>query len=52
MRAGIIGIGSYMPDRVVSNFDLERIVDTSNEWIIERTGISYRRKADDSTFSL
>jgi 3-oxoacyl-[acyl-carrier-protein] synthase-3 len=51
MRAGIIGIGSYIPDRVVSNFDLEKIVDTSNEWIIERTGISYRRKADDSTCS-
>lgn len=51
MRAGIIGIGSYMPDRVVSNFDLEKIVDTSNEWIIERTGITCRRKADESTCS-
>ncbi|NLU10899.1 MAG: ketoacyl-ACP synthase III [Tepidanaerobacter acetatoxydans] len=46
MRAGIIGIGSYVPDKVISNFDLEKIVDTSNEWIIERTGISNRRKAD------
>lgn len=46
MRAGIIGIGSYVPDKVISNFDLEKIVDTSNEWIVERTGISYRRKAD------
>ncbi len=51
MRAGIIGIGSYMPDKVITNYDLEKMVDTSNEWIIERTGISCRRKADDSICS-
>lgn len=51
MRAGIIGIGSYMPDRIISNWDLEKIVDTSNEWISERTGISYRRKAESDTCS-
>lgn len=51
MKAGIIGIGSYLPDKVISNYDLEKKVDTSNEWIIERTGISYRRKADDNICS-
>jgi len=42
-KAGIIGIGSYVPDRVLSNADLEKIVDTSDEWIKTRTGISFRR---------
>lgn len=51
MRVGIIGIGSCLPDNILSNFDLEKIVNTSNEWIVERTGISYRRKADDSICS-
>lgn len=51
MRVGIIGTGSCLPDSILSNFDLEKIVDTSNEWIVERTGISYRRKADDSICS-
>ncbi len=40
---GITGIGSYIPDKVVTNYDLSKIVDTSNEWIIERTGIRERR---------
>lgn len=39
----IIGTGSYLPEKVVTNFDLEKIVDTSDEWIRERTGISERR---------
>lgn len=42
-KAGIIGIGSYVPDRVLSNADLEKLVDTSDEWIKTRTGISFRR---------
>lgn len=46
MRAGIIGIGSYLPDNVVTNTELEKIVDTSNEWIVERTGILSRRTAE------
>ena len=40
---GILGIGSYTPDRVLTNLDLEKIVDTSDEWITKRTGISERR---------
>ena len=43
--ATIIGTGMYVPDRVLSNADLERMVDTSNDWIVERTGIRERRIA-------
>jgi len=42
---GIIGTGSYLPDKVLSNKDLENMVETSNEWIITRTGIKERRIA-------
>ncbi len=40
--ARIAGLGSYLPDRVMTNSDLEKIVDTSNEWITTRTGIKQR----------
>ncbi|MEN8906545.1 MAG: beta-ketoacyl-ACP synthase III [Clostridiales bacterium] len=40
---GIIGLGMFVPDNVLTNKDLEKMVDTSNEWIIKRTGISERR---------
>lgn len=43
--AGILGLGSYAPERVLTNTDLEQIVDTSDEWIVTRTGISERRIA-------
>jgi 3-oxoacyl-[acyl-carrier-protein] synthase-3 len=42
---GIIGIGSYVPDRIVTNKELEKIVETSDEWIVGRTGIKERRIA-------
>lgn len=42
MGAAILGTGAYLPERVVSNQDLEKIVDTSDEWIRTRTGISTR----------
>ncbi len=45
MYARIAGTGSYLPSHVVSNADLERLVDTSDEWIRTRTGIRERRKA-------
>jgi 3-oxoacyl-[acyl-carrier-protein] synthase-3 len=48
MNAGIIGIGRYTPERVVTNADLEKVMDTSDEWIRTRTGIEERRIADDS----
>ena len=41
----IISTGSYLPDKILSNKDIERIVDTSDEWIIERTGIKKRHIA-------
>jgi len=43
---GIIGTGSCVPSRVLTNFDLEKMVDTSDEWIRTRTGIVERRIAD------
>ncbi len=44
--AGILATGSYTPARVLTNFDLEKMVDTSDEWIRTRTGIVERRIAD------
>jgi len=48
LRVGVLGLGSYIPHRVVTNYDLEKILDTSDEWIRTRTGIVERRFADDS----
>jgi len=47
MGVGIIGTGHYAPDNVVTNKDLEKIVDTTDEWIRTRTGIEERRIAGD-----
>jgi 3-oxoacyl-[acyl-carrier-protein] synthase III len=44
-RVGITGLGVHVPERVLTNEDLERMVNTSDEWIIERTGIKERRIA-------
>lgn len=41
----IIGTGSYLPEKIINNFDLEKMVDTSDEWIMERTGIKERHIA-------
>ena len=49
MNAGIVGIGRYLPEKIVTNADLEKIMDTSDEWIRTRTGIEERRIADDNT---
>ncbi|HEX7630312.1 MAG TPA: beta-ketoacyl-ACP synthase III [Candidatus Methylomirabilis sp.] len=43
--ARIVGTGSYVPPKVLTNADLEKLVDTSDEWIVTRTGISERRIA-------
>ena len=48
MGIRIIGIGSYVPEKVLTNFDLEKIVDTSDEWIRTRTGMVERRIARDN----
>jgi 3-oxoacyl-[acyl-carrier-protein] synthase-3 len=45
-RVRISGLGTYVPPRVLSNADLEKIVDTSNEWIVQRTGILERHIAE------
>lgn len=46
---GIAGIGSYVPEKVITNEDLSKLVDTSDEWIVQRTGIRERRIVDDNT---
>ena len=48
-NAGIIGTGSCLPDKTVTNRDMEKIVDTTDQWIKERTGISERRMTDGNT---
>ncbi|MCG8380146.1 MAG: ketoacyl-ACP synthase III [Proteobacteria bacterium] len=47
MYSRIIGTGSYLPERILTNTDLEQIVDTSDEWIRTRTGIEKRHVAND-----
>ncbi|MGN7097035.1 beta-ketoacyl-ACP synthase III [Brevundimonas diminuta] len=47
IRSVVTGVGSFLPEQVVTNADLTKIVDTSDEWIIERTGIRQRHKARD-----
>ena len=47
----IISVGSYVPDRVLTNADLEKMVDTTDEWITIRTGIKERRLAADGEFT-
>lgn len=48
MRAGIVGIGRYLPEKIVTNQDLEKMMDTSDEWIRTRTGIEERRIAPEN----
>ncbi|MGL5775738.1 MAG: 3-oxoacyl-ACP synthase, partial [Aeromonas veronii] len=45
MHSKILGTGSYLPSSVRTNADLEQMVETSDEWIVERTGIRERRIA-------
>ena len=47
IRSAVTGVGSYLPEQIVTNDDLAKIVDTSDEWIVERTGIRQRHKARD-----
>ena len=46
-RSVVLGCGSYLPGRVLSNDELSRMVDTSDEWITQRTGIRERHIAAD-----
>jgi 3-oxoacyl-[acyl-carrier-protein] synthase-3 len=48
MYSKIIGTGSYLPEKVLTNFDLEKIVETSHDWIVSRSGIVERRIASEN----
>src|SRR5690242_4921046 len=50
-KARIVGTGSYLPEKVLTNRDLEQMVDTSDEWITSRTGMKERRLAKADEFS-
>lgn len=50
-RIGILGTGSYLPERILSNHDLEKILDTTDEWIYKRTGIRERRIAPPDVYA-
>ena len=54
IRSVVLGTGSFAPERVLSNHDLEKMVETSDDWITERTGIQERRiaQADVATSDL
>ena len=45
-RAKIVGVGSYAPKRILTNADLEKMVETTDEWILQRTGIHERHIVD------
>ena len=47
LRSVVTGLGSYLPQRIVSNADFEKMLDTTDEWIVQRTGIRQRHMADE-----
>ena len=49
-KAKITAMGTYVPEKILSNADLENLVDTSDEWIVQRTGMRERRIADQDQF--
>jgi 3-oxoacyl-[acyl-carrier-protein] synthase-3 len=51
LRSSITGTGSSLPEKILTNHDLERMVDTSDEWITSRTGIKQRRIASENEFT-
>lgn len=51
LSSRIIGVGSYVPPRVITNFDLEKMMDTSNDWIVQRSGIEKRHWVTDECTS-
>lgn len=51
MNIGILALGTYAPERVMTNHDFEKILDTSDEWIVSRTGIRERRLAAEGEFT-
>ena len=51
MASKIIGVGGYLPEKIITNFDLARSIDTSDEWIKSRTGIAQRHLAAPDEFT-
>ena len=51
MRSVVLGYGSYLPERILTNAELAKMVDTSDEWIIQRTGITQRHIAAEGEFT-
>ena len=51
-KINVLGAGKYLPKKIISNCDLEKLVDTSDEWITSRTGIKERRKSDISVVDM
>lgn len=51
MNAKIIGVGSYLPEKILTNFDLEKMVDTSDEWITKRVGIKERHISAENEYT-
>jgi len=49
--ASFRSIGAYVPEKILSNSDLEKMVDTTDEWIVKRTGIKERRIASDDEYT-
>jgi 3-oxoacyl-[acyl-carrier-protein] synthase-3 len=50
IRSRILGVGRYLPERRVTNFDLAKMFNTSDEWVRQRTGIVERRFADEGVY--
>ena len=50
-RAKVTALGAYIPEKKLTNHNLEKMVDTTDEWIIQRTGIKERRISDDTEFT-
>jgi 3-oxoacyl-[acyl-carrier-protein] synthase-3 len=48
-RSEIVGVGSFVPENIITNFDIEKMMDTTNDWIVQRTGIEERRWVNPET---
>ncbi len=47
-RSRVAGVGSFLPEKVITNYDLEKMVETSHDWIVQRTGIERRHVVDEN----
>lgn len=51
LRSVVKGVGSYLPERILTNDELSKMVDTSDEWMVQRTGIRQRHIAAEGQFT-